>query len=104
MMKLPYAAVLTAALALSGAVQAQSVNQREGRQQQRIDQGVTSGRLTAGEAVRDERQQGRIEATEARMRANNDGHLNGNQRSRLESRQNRASTHIYNSKHNGRHY
>ncbi|QYE33804.1 hypothetical protein KZX46_13280 [Polymorphobacter sp. PAMC 29334] len=104
MTKLPYAAVLTAALALSGAVQAQSVNQREGRQQERIDQGVASGRLTAGEAVRDERQQGRIDATEARMRGNNDGHLNGKQRARLESRQNRASTHIYNSKHNGRHY
>ena len=104
-MKLRFAAALTAALALSGAaVQAQSVNQREGRQQARIDQGVSSGRLTAGEAVRDERQQGRIDATEARMRANNGGRLNGNQRARLENRQNRASAHIYNSKHNGRHY
>lgn len=103
-MNVRFAAALTAALALSGAVQAQSVNQREGRQQARIDQGVASGRLTAGEAVRDERQQGRIDATEARMRANNGGHLNGYQRARLENRQNRASAHIYNSKHNGRHY
>lgn len=103
-MKLRFAAALTATLALSGAAQAQSVNQREGRQQARIDQGVSSGRLTAGEAVRDERQQGRINATEARMRANNGGHLNGNQRARLENRQNRASAHIYHSKHNGRHY
>ncbi|WP_242187142.1 hypothetical protein [Sphingomonas sp. CARO-RG-8B-R24-01] len=103
-MKLPYAAVLTAALALSSTVQAQSVNQRQGSQQERIDQGVRSGRLTAGEAVRDERQQGRIDATEARMRSNNGGHLNGNQRARLEHRQNRASAHIYTSKHNGRHY
>ena len=104
MKTLRFAAALTAALALSGAVQAQSVNQREGRQQARIDQGVASGQLTAGEAVRDERQHGRIDATEARMRANDGGHLTGNQRARLENRQNRASAHIYNSKHNGRHY
>ena len=103
-MNLRFAAALTAALAMSGAVQAQSVNQRQGRQQERIDQGVASGRLTAGEAVRDERQQGRIDATEARMRANNGGHLNRYQRARLETRQNRASARIYNSKHNGRHY
>ncbi|WP_086011714.1 MULTISPECIES: hypothetical protein [unclassified Sphingomonas] len=104
MMKLRFAVALTAALTLAGAAQAQSVNQRQGRQQERINQGVASGRLTAGEAVRDERQQGRINASEARMRANNGGHLNGNQRARLESRQNRASAHIYNSKHNRRHY
>lgn len=103
-MKLRYVTALTAALVLSGTVQAQSVNQRQGRQQERIDQGVASGRLTAGEAVRDERQQGRINATEARMRANNGGHLNRYQRARLENRQNRASAHIYNSKHNRRRY
>jgi len=104
MIKLRYAAALTAAVMLVGTAQAQSVNQRQGRQQERIDQGVTSGRLTAGEAVRDERQQGRIDATEARMRANNGGRLNGAQRARLESRQDRASAHIYRSKHNGRRY
>ncbi|RZL19039.1 MAG: hypothetical protein EOP64_11075 [Sphingomonas sp.] len=104
MSKLRFTAALTAALVLAGAADAQSVNQRQGRQQARINQGVASGRLTAGEAVRDERQQGRINATEARMRANNDGHLNGNQRARLENRQNRASAHIYNSKHNRRGY
>ena len=104
MIKLRYAAALTAAVMLASAAQAQSVNQREGRQQARIDQGVASGRLTAGEAVRDERQQGRIDATEARMRANNGGRLSYNQRTRLEHRQDRASAHIYRSKHNGRHY
>lgn len=104
MIKRRYAAALTAALLFAGAAQAQSVNQRQGRQQERIDQGVTSGRVTAGEAVRDERQQGRINATEARMRADNGGHLNRNQRARLEHRQDRASAHIYRSKHNGRHY
>ncbi|WP_445191843.1 hypothetical protein ACT009_14895 [Sphingomonas sp. Tas61C01] len=103
-MTIRYAAALTAALVLSGAVDAQSVNQRQGRQQQRINQGVATGHLTAREAVRDERQQGRIDATEARMRANNGGHLNGNQRAKLENRQNRASARIYNSKHNSRHY
>lgn len=103
-MKLQYATALTAALMLAGVAQAQSVNQRQGRQQERINQGVASGRLTAREAVRDERQQGRIDATEARMRANNGGHLNGNQRARLEGRQDRASARIYRSKHNGRHY
>lgn len=104
MIKLRFAAALTAFVALSGAAQAQSVHQRQERQQERINRGAASGRLTAGEAVRDERQQGRIDATEARMRANNGGHLNGHQRARLERRQNGASAHIYNSKHNGRHY
>ena len=104
MIKLRYAAALAAALALSCTADAQSVNQRQGRQQARIDQGVASGRLTAREAVRTERQQGRIDATEARMRAKNNGHLSGNQRERLENRQNRASARIYNSKHNRRHY
>lgn len=101
-MKLRRAAVLTAALALSGAVQAQSVDQRQVRRQERIDQGVASGRPTAGEAVGDEPQQGRIDAVEARMRADS-GHLDGNQRARLEDRQNRAGAHIHNTKHNRRH-
>ena len=104
MMKLGYFAALSAALVFAGSAQAPSVNQRQGRQQERINQGVASGHLTAREAVRDERQQSRINATEARMRANNDGRLNGNQRERLQNRQNRASSHIYRSKHNGRHY
>lgn len=103
MTKPGYFAALTVALVLAGSAQAQSVNQRQGRQQERINQGVASGRLTAREAVRDERQQSRINASEARMRANNDGRLSSNQRERLQSRQNRASAHIYRSKHNGRH-
>lgn len=98
--------VLTAATAMSlaGAAQAQTVDQRHADQQARITQGVESGQLTGREARRDERQQGRIDATEARMRARNGGSLNYAQRARLQARESRASAHIYRTKHNGRAY
>ena len=92
-------AALTAVPAVASAAQ---VNAREVRQERRIDQGVRSGELTPREAARDERQQGRINRTEARMRYRNGGYLTRGQRARLNARQNRASAHIYRSKHNGR--
>lgn len=38
------------------------------------------------------------------MRANHDGQLSGRDRAILRQRENRASTHIYRAKHNGRGY
>ena len=49
------------------------IDAREQRQQQRIQQGVQSGELTRGEANHLEAQQGRIQGTEDRMKA--DGNL-----------------------------
>ena len=95
------AAVL--AIPLTGAVQAQTVDQRHARQGARIEQGVASGRLTRGEAARDYRQQNRIAVDEYRMRANHGGHLTAAERGRLQYRENRASNRIYRTKHNWRH-
>ncbi len=49
------------------------IQAREQRQQQRIQQGIQSGQLTPREANHLEAQQGRIQATEDRMKA--DGNL-----------------------------
>lgn len=96
------AAAATALAAVPAA--AQTVNQRQYHQQRRIDNGVASGRLTPGEAHRVERQQASIDRQEDRMRARNGGPLTRSQRARLQYRQDNASRHIANAKHNGRHY
>ena len=89
-------------LSLAGAASAQTVDQRHADQQQRIDRGVVSGRLTPGEAASVERQQGRIDRAEARDRARNGGYLTAANRAHLQARENRASAHIYRAKHNAR--
>jgi hypothetical protein len=88
----------------AGTAQAQTVDRRHADQAGRIEQGVASGRLTPGEAGRVERQQASIDAQEARMRSRDGGHLTGSDRARLQHRENNASRHIYNAKHNGRGY
>ena len=99
--------VIAAALGLASLTAlpaAAQVNGREAEQQHRIDQGVRSGELTPREAAHDERQQGRIDSSVARMRARNGGYLTRYQRERINARQNRASRHIYRTKHNYRGY
>jgi hypothetical protein len=91
-------------LSLAGAASAQTVDQRHANQQQRIDRGVASGRLTPGEAAHVERQQGRIDRAEARDRTRNGGYLTAANRAHLRARENRASAHIYRAKHNRRGY
>ena len=76
------------------------VQEREKLQQERIQQGIKSGQLTPGEANRLEAQQGRIQATEDRMKA--DGNLTRAERAKLTRMQNRASRNIYRKKHNNR--
>jgi hypothetical protein len=83
---------------------AQSVNPREATQQQRIDQGVRSGSLTAQETYHIERREGRIDTREARMRARDNGHLTHHDRRVLKRALNRTSRRIHQLKHNGRHY
>ena len=97
------AAILSLGL-VAGVAQAQSIDQRHVEQQQRIRRGVETGQLTPREARRDERQQMRIERTEARMRARHGGHLTWRERARLRHREDRASRHIYRTKHNHRHW
>lgn len=98
-------AILAAAAALAAtAATAQPVDRRHDYQQHRIDRGVATGRLTPGEANHLQRQQARIDRTEARMRYRNGGHLTRYQRARLQHRENVASSNIYRKKHNFRHY
>ncbi|MCL4502746.1 MAG: hypothetical protein M1438_13005 [Deltaproteobacteria bacterium] len=78
------------------------IDAREQNQQGRIQPGVQSGQLTPREANRLEAQQGRIQATENRMKA--DGNLTRAERAKLARMQNRASRDIYRKKHNNRVY
>ena len=74
--------------------------QRNINQQNRIEQGVQSGRLTNREASRLERGQARVNRTEARAGA--DGHVNAREQARIQHRENVQSRHIFRDKHNGR--
>ena len=74
------------------------INQRQVHQDFRVAQGVRSGALTGRELIKLERQDDRIAATEARMRAD-DGGLSRHERARLQDALNRQSRAIYNQKH-----
>lgn len=74
------------------------VNQRQAKQQQRIDKGISNGSLNAREVNRLQRQQGLIAAYEARSRADGPG-MTKAERLRLEAMQDRASKNIYHQKH-----
>ena len=75
-----------------------SINQRQVHQDFRVAQGVRSGALTGRELIKLERQDDRIAATEARMRAD-DGGLSRRERARLQVALNRQSQAIYSQKH-----
>ena len=99
---LALAAAATVGAALPA--EAQSINQREHRQEQRIRQGVRSGRLTPAEARRLQYLEMRLRRTEARMRWRNGGRLSPRQRRRLQIMADRDRAAIYHLKHNGRRY
>jgi hypothetical protein len=93
-------------LALSGSAFAQAtpqqafeqrVDNRQARQEQRIDNGIQSGALTAPEARRLGREQARIERAETRAEA--DGKITRREAVSLERRQDHASRHIARAKH-----
>jgi hypothetical protein len=79
-----------------------NINQRKENQQDRIAQGVKSGRLTAGETARLEHQQAGINKEERGMRAQDNGHLTQADRKTLHQQQNQESRRIYRDKHNGK--
>ncbi len=74
------------------------INQRQAKQQARIDKGIANGSLTAKEVNRLQRQQGHIAAYEARSRADGPG-MTKAERYRIEQMQDRASKNIYHQKH-----
>jgi hypothetical protein len=80
---------------------AATINQRRAYQQQRIGQGIRSGRLNARQGVRLERREASIGRQERHMRAADGGPLTHFDRARLNHRLNRTSRAIYRAKHRG---
>ena len=76
------------------------IGRREARQQERIAQGISSGRLTAGEAARLEKGEQRI--AREREKASADGKLTPREKGRLEHHLNQESHKINKMKHNSR--
>lgn len=79
------------------------VNNRQNRQQERINRGIKTGELTAREVNNLQRQQQRIDRMEDRYRDSGKG-LTWRERYRLEQRQDRASRNIYRQKHDRQDY
>jgi hypothetical protein len=78
---------------------AATINQRREHQQQRIGQGIRTGRLNARQGARLERREASIGRQERHMRAADRGHLTRTDRVRLNHRLNRTSRAIYRAKH-----
>ncbi|MBO0801203.1 MAG: hypothetical protein J2P31_20480, partial [Blastocatellia bacterium] len=92
------AMIISAGLSLIGS--AQGINQRERDQQARIRQGVRSGELTRREAGRLEARQARIRANEAHARRSG-GRFTAAERARTQRQLNRSNRQIYSQKHDG---
>lgn len=75
------------------------VGERKDNQQQRISEGVQSGRLSPQEAAKLEKQQKHIRAETANMREENGGKLTTADKAKLQRQQNRASRSIHAEKH-----
>ena len=94
------AAALVALIALPTLVSAQTtprIDQRQANQEQRIDQGVSSGQLNKREARRLEKGQTRVNRMENRAKA--DGTVTNQERRRITKAQNVQSKRIYRQKH-----
>ena len=94
------AAAATVAAALPAA--AQTVDQREHNQAERIQQGVRSGALTPRESFRLHRQEARLHRYEARVRFHHHGYLTPQARRHLVRMENHDSRLIHRLKHNDR--
>ncbi len=73
------------------------IDQRQVNQQKRIDQGVSSGQLTAQETNRLDKREAKIAADEAK--AKSDGKVTRAERRKLLREENHASRAIYRQKH-----
>ena len=76
------------------------IDQRQARQEHRIEQGVRSGELTPREAARVERGQARIRRMERQALA--DGHINRRERAAIDREQDKQNQLIARLKHNDR--
>ncbi len=79
-----------------------NINQRKVDQQDRIANGVKTGKLTAGQTAHLEHQEAGINKEERGMRAQDNGHLTKQDRQTIHTQQNKESRRIYRDKHDGR--
>ncbi|MBE7183358.1 MAG: hypothetical protein INR68_02990 [Methylobacterium mesophilicum] len=91
---------LVIASAVPSMAQTVRTENREYRQDGRIIRGINQGELTPREMRNINRQQNRIDRTQAR--ATRDGYVSPAERRKIERMQNRASKNIARKKHNGR--
>lgn len=94
------AAAILAGFALPALAQTSStprIDQRQEKQQQRIDKGVSSGQLTPKEAARLEKGQARVQKMEDKATA--DGKVSAKERRRIESAQDKQSRRIAKQRH-----
>ena len=75
------------------------VNRREGRQQQRIGNGIKSGKLNAQQASNLERRESSVQNREQRDMAQHNGHLTKQEQRGINRQQNRISRSIARDKH-----
>ena len=89
------------AFAASSYADTPKIDNREARQQQRIDQGIRSGALTPTEEAKLDAGQAKIERMEDKAKA--DGTVTKHERRRINREQNEQSRRIHDMKHNGAH-
>jgi len=77
------------------------IDQRQAKQEQRIDRGVQSGALTEREAARLEKGQAHVDNMENKALA--DGKVTARERARIEHAQDTQSRRIYREKHDRQH-
>ncbi len=77
-----------------------AVQQRKENQQDRIANGIQSGKLTAGETKKLEKKEAGLNKEEVGMRASDNGKLTSADRTKLQNQQNHLSKQIYTDKHN----
>ncbi len=75
------------------------VNRREGNQQQRIGNGIKSGKLNSQQAANLEKRETSVQNREQKDMAQHNGHLTKAEQKGINRQQNRISKSIYNDKH-----
>ncbi|MDO9101737.1 MAG: hypothetical protein Q7J20_01670 [Candidatus Nitrotoga sp.] len=92
---------ITLAFAASSYADTLKIDNREARQEQRIDQGIRSGALTLKEEAKLDAGQAKIERMEDKAKA--DGTVTKHERRRINREQNEQNKRIHDMKHNGAH-
>jgi hypothetical protein len=89
-------------LAAPAIASANSIDDRQDRQANRIEHGRETGQITWTEGLKLRAEQNRIKRTEANLKSD-DGYLSRSDRAKLNKMQNAASSHIASEAHDGWH-